>query len=96
MLPASALLFARVQERTKENGMETILEKEHGNKTCTAGFARLASTITFCGTSMALRRHAIFARLFADIADYIENTENPALDLMNVRDILGDTSFWLR
>ena len=50
----------------------------------------------FSAKSMALRQHAIFAHLFADIADYIENTEHPALDLMNVRDILSDTSFWLR
>ena len=46
--------------------------------------------------SMALRQHSIFMQGFADVADYIENTENPALDLMNVRDILGDTSLWLR
>jgi len=45
---------------------------------------------------MAMRQHAIFMQIFADIADYAEKTETPVLDLMNVRDILSPTSFWLR
>ena len=46
--------------------------------------------------SMALRQHSIFMQGFADVADYVENTDEPKLDLMNVREVLGETSFWLR
>jgi hypothetical protein len=46
--------------------------------------------------SMAMRQHCLFMQLFADMADYIESTEEPRLDLMNVREVLGETSLWLR
>lgn len=44
----------------------------------------------------ALRLLAIFMQFFADVADYIENTEKPALDLLNVSPILSERSWWLR
>lgn len=46
--------------------------------------------------SMAMRQHSIFLHAFADIADYIESSDKPALDLMNVREKMSETSLWLR
>ena len=51
---------------------------------------------TFANEALLLRNQSIFMQMFSDFADYIENTEEPQLDLMNVKDIMSDRFFWLR
>jgi len=46
--------------------------------------------------SGALRLHSIFMQFFADVADYVETERKPALDMLNVRDVLSPRSWWLR
>lgn len=46
--------------------------------------------------SGALRLHSIFVQFFADVADYVENSSAPALDMKNLSGVLSEQSWWLR
>lgn len=50
----------------------------------------------FIAESGALRLRSIFMQFFADVADYVKTEGKPALDLLNVRDVLSPRSWWLR
>jgi len=43
-----------------------------------------------------MRNHSVFMQSFADIANYIENTENPQLDLMNIKPIMSKENHMIR
>lgn len=46
--------------------------------------------------SLTLRNHSIFMQQFGDIADYVESTDKPQLDLLNIQLILTERSHKLR
>ncbi|NLZ70604.1 MAG: hypothetical protein GX907_04650 [Clostridiaceae bacterium] len=50
----------------------------------------------FMVRSLTMRIHSIFMQMFADIADYVESGAEPRLDLLQMRNVLSDTSWWLR
>lgn len=43
-----------------------------------------------------MRNHSVFMQNFADIAAYIENTDDPQLDLMDIRAIMSKENFMIR
>jgi hypothetical protein len=43
-----------------------------------------------------MRNHSVFMQMFADIAAYIEQTDMPVLDLMDMTDIMSKESWMLR
>ena len=43
-----------------------------------------------------MRNHSVFMQSFADIANYIENTDQPQLDLMDIRAIMSKENFMIR
>ena len=46
--------------------------------------------------AMAMRQHSIFLQLFRDIADHAQKQAAQPWDLMDIRNILSERSFWLR
>ena len=46
--------------------------------------------------AMAMRQHSIFLQMFRDIADHASKPSAERWDLMDIRNILSDRSFWLR
>lgn len=50
----------------------------------------------FAAEALAMRNHPIFMQMFYDIATYIENAEEPKLDLMDVSGIMSQKSSDLR
>ena len=43
-----------------------------------------------------MRNHSVFMQIFADIATYIESTDAPRLDLMDITDIMSKENFMIR
>ncbi len=43
-----------------------------------------------------LRNQAVWMQMFADIANYIENTDEPQLDLIDIRPIMSNEHWMLR
>jgi len=43
-----------------------------------------------------MRNQSVFMQIFADIATYIENAEEPALDLMDITPIMSKENWMLR
>ena len=50
----------------------------------------------FVTESMTMRQHSIFLQLYLDIADWCEKNPAEPLDLLNMRHVLSDRSWWLR
>ncbi len=46
--------------------------------------------------SATMRNHSVFMQTFADIAGYIENTDAPRLDLMNIKPIMSNENHMIR
>ena len=43
-----------------------------------------------------MRNHSVFMQTFADIAAYIESTDAPALDLLNIKPIMSKENHMIR
>ena len=50
----------------------------------------------FVVKAMTMRQHSIFLQLYLDIADWCEKNPAEKLDLLNMRHVLSDRSWWLR
>ena len=50
----------------------------------------------FVVRAMTMRQHSIFLQLYLDIADWCEKNPTEKLDLLNMRHVLSDRSWWLR
>lgn len=50
----------------------------------------------FLAEAMAMRQHSIFLQMFKDIAHYASHPTDTPWDLMDIRKILSERSFWLR
>ena len=50
----------------------------------------------FVVKAMTMRQHSIFLQLYLDIADWCEKNPGKKLDLLNMRHVLSDRSWWLR
>lgn len=50
----------------------------------------------FVAEAMTMRQHSIFLQLFEDIAAWCEKNPEEKLDLLNMRHVLSDRSWWLR
>ena len=48
---------------------------------------------TYVVEALTQRNHSIFMQLFADIADYVDRTDEPKLDLLDLSPILSE-EFW--
>ena len=51
---------------------------------------------TFVTEAMTMRQHSIFLQLYEDIADWCEKNPGEKLDLLNMRHVLSQRSWWLR
>ena len=50
----------------------------------------------FVAEAMTMRQHSIFLQLFEDIAAWCREHPTEKLDLLNMRHVLSDRSWWLR
>ena len=50
----------------------------------------------FVAEAMTMRQHSIFLQLYEDIAAWCEQHPTEKLDLLNMRHVLSDRSWWLR
>jgi hypothetical protein len=43
-----------------------------------------------------MRNHSVFMQTFSDIASYIESTDEPKLDLLNIKPIMSKENHMIR
>ncbi len=68
--------------------------RQHARLALMAHYQRTKEKFTL--EALMMRNQSIFMQMFADIADYIETTDEPTLDLMDVSGIMSQRFFDLR
>ena len=72
-------------------GLKTILEQRTAYERALFSVAAMAKE-----AAATMRNHSIFMQIFADIAGYIEATDDPKLDLFDITPIMSKENWMLR